>query len=369
MDLDMQMDQGDDQDAFSLTMDDACNDMLVSRPPSPSVTGDFDDSMAGSPSYNNEPIALSPHSLDLNLGLSGPGNSFGDDYEVSAKLRASETQQDHDLGQVDYLERPDLDYPIDNPLFAKVVFPPLPPRLPAHETYVGSHSKWFVRAVLLLTAFLHAKHHVTFRACAVLLFCLRLIFISLGLIAKDDDMPITLNTVLKRLDLQDRFTILPACSQCHRLFQPIIPGNSRCPVCDIPLFNPPPPAIFQAIRGASKPSPKLSIPFSPLSSLLVDFLAQPGIEDAVEQWRTDEPSPPGEYKRVMDGRVWKEIQDHNKAPFFAEDSLTEDGELRIGVNISLDWFDHFHMSRKVHQLICTGSKPQNRRIVQATRAE
>ena len=75
----MQTDQGDDQNAFSLTMDDACNEMLVSRPPSPSVTGDFDDSMAGSPSYNNEQIALSPHSLDLNLGFSGPGNSFGDD--------------------------------------------------------------------------------------------------------------------------------------------------------------------------------------------------------------------------------------------------------------------------------------------------
>jgi hypothetical protein len=358
LDLDMPMDQDDE---YLPAMDVENDDMLVSSPTPTLIvmdSGDLHSSMPDALSDTDKMPVLSPVAADpvvtavplIDTPILGLYDDPDDDYDYSAHVEDLEPLHNEqvvalggpDAGHVESLPTPvhDKDVPLPkdhNPLLAKVVLPPVPPRPPAHEAYMKSHGLWFIRAVLLLAAFLHAKHHVTFRACAILLFGLRLIFLSLGLIAKDDDMPITLNTVIKRLDLQDRFTILPACPKCHRIFPPSISSNSQCPDCNIALFNPKPPTLSQIIHGPSKQSPLLSVPFCPLSSLLVDFLAQPGIEDAVEEWRTDEPSPPGEYNRVMDGRVWKEIPDCNGKPFFDEDSLTEKGELRIGVNISLDW--------------------------------
>jgi hypothetical protein len=188
--------------------------------------------------------------------------------------------------------------------------------------------------------FLHTCHHVTFKACGILLFCFRTIFIALKLIHLDDDMPITLNTVIKQLDLQDCFTILPVCSKCHHLFAPSIPTSSVCPSCNNPLFNLATQSLFQKVlnRTLPNPPPILAVGVTPLSSLLVDFLAEPGNEAAVDMWRDSPPSRPGELKRVMYGRVWNEIRDCNGKLFFGKDSLTEEREIRIGVNISLDWF-------------------------------
>ena len=364
LDLNVPMDQDDE---FLPAMDTGYDDTLVSSPPSPSVIMDFADLHSSTPGTlldtNSTPGSCPAVPLN-DTPLLGLYDDLDDDYDYSAHLQNLEPLRNFEFEQagalggpdadrVDLLPAPmhDLDVSLPNDHNAKVVLPPVLPRPPAHEAYMNSHGLWFIRAVLLLVAFLHAKHHVTFRACAILLFGLRLIFISLGLIAKDDDMPITLNTVIKRLDLQDRFTILPACSACHRIFPPIIARDSQCPDCNIALFNPKPPTLSQIIHGPSKPSPILSVPFCPLSSLLIDFLAQPGIEDAVEEWRTDEPSPPGEYNRVMDGRVWKEIQDCNGKPFFDEDSLTEKGELRIGVNISLDWLAFVCFTLSIYSLL------------------
>jgi hypothetical protein len=127
------------------------------------------------------------------------------------------------------------------------------------------------------------------------------------------------------------------------------------------------PATFQGLKAIAQAlRPFLTLVF--FNCLLVDSFAQPGIEEATEKWRTDKPSPPG----LVDGWSWKEIQGHNKTLFFAEYSLTEDGELCTGANISLDWFDHFHMSRKVpitiSQISQIDSKPPGRRIEQAIQA-
>ncbi|KAF8491927.1 hypothetical protein JB92DRAFT_1253441 [Gautieria morchelliformis] len=56
------------------------------------------------------------------------------------------------------------------------------------DAFQHAHEHWFVRCILLLVGFLHTKHHLSFRACGLLLWCLRFIFISLGLLASDDNM-------------------------------------------------------------------------------------------------------------------------------------------------------------------------------------
>lgn len=219
-----------------------------------------------------------------------------------------------------------------------VNIPPFSHRVPPLDAYTGSHSKWYVRAVLLLAAFLHTKHHVTFRASNTMLFVLRIIFKSLKLIDPEEDMPVTLNTVLKRFDLQDRFVILPACNLCHQHFPSDTPATFMCPKCDVSLFSTASQNLFQRILGRepAKPPPKRSVPVSPLSEQLKDLMARPGMEQIVEEWR-DRPQATDELNCMMDGRVWKTIPGPNGQPFFDRDSLTEDTEIRLGVTFALDW--------------------------------
>jgi hypothetical protein len=46
---------------------------------------------------------------------------------------------------------------------------------PSHKL----HPQWHVRFVLLLVAFLHTRHHVSFKACGLILLCLNFIFSAL----------------------------------------------------------------------------------------------------------------------------------------------------------------------------------------------
>jgi len=219
-----------------------------------------------------------------------------------------------------------------------LIIPPLPVRIPPLESYAGSHGKWYIRAILLLAACLHTKHHITFRASNIMLYTLRLIFKSLNLLEIDDDMPTTLNTVLKRLDLQDRFTILPACPQCHRHFPPKSATSVICTKCNIPLFSMASHTLFQRLLGRepSTPPPKLSVPVAPLSEQLIDFLARPMMEHIVEDYR-DRKTAPEELNCIMDGRVWNEIEGPDGKPFFDKASLTEPNEIRLGVTFAVDW--------------------------------
>jgi len=171
-----------------------------------------------------------------------------------------------------------------------------------------------------------------------MLYTLRLVFKSLDLLNIDDDMPTTLNTVLKRLDLQDRFTVLPACPQCHHHFPPQSPTSLICTKCDIPLFSTASHTLFQRLMGRepSTPPPKMSVPVAPLSEQLIEFLARPGMEHVVEEYR-ERKTAPEELNCIMDGRVWNEIEGPDGKPFFNEASLTEPGEIRLGVTFAVDW--------------------------------
>jgi hypothetical protein len=162
-----------------------------------------------------------------------------------------------------------------------------------HDLYLQAHQNWFVRLIFLLIAILHTRHHVTFCACSLLLFTLSLIFHQLSLTSSKTQIPFTLDTVLLKLDLEDRFTIAPACEICQRLFQRHIPSDSQCLDCNTDLFIAPSATLFQRLTGKRPPSPppKLSVPVRTLSSLLTDALAHGPLEDQVQEWQSHTQSP------------------------------------------------------------------------------
>jgi hypothetical protein len=208
------------------------------------------------------------------------------------------------------------------------------------DTYRDAHESWFVRLILLVVAVLHTRHHLTFRACSLLLFALSLIFFHLSLTSSENRIPGTLDTVLLKLKLEDRFAVNPGCDICQRLFRPTIPRGSRCPDCNNEIFSAPSPSLFRRLTGKTPPPPppKLSVPLRTLSSLLTDAFAHGPLEDQVQEWLSHTPTP-GQYTGFMDGRVAQELKDDNGNRFFDPTSLIE-GEIRLGVTWSVDWYVH-----------------------------
>ncbi|KAF8483160.1 hypothetical protein JB92DRAFT_1637824 [Gautieria morchelliformis] len=217
------------------------------------------------------------------------------------------------------------------------------PRPTAETCYHNSHpDHWWIRLTLLLVAFLHTSHHVSFCACGLILFTMRSIFVALGMIPLEDSMPTTLQTSLKHLSLEDRFSIYVLCSQCN-CFNGVWPNPDAtaadlCTLCASGLYT----GVtnfevsqFFTRKRTTNFKPKLSTPFQSLSSLLSNFLSRAGMEEAVEQWRSN-PRQEGVYKEIMDGRIWNTMRGPDGKLFFAHN--LETNELRIGLTLSLDWF-------------------------------
>jgi hypothetical protein len=120
---------------------------------------------------------------------------------------------------------------------------------PLCNIYLESHQTWWARIIISLVAFLHTKHRLSFRGCALILFSLNAIFTTLGLLPDNQTLPVTLNTVIHRLDLDDRFTIYPVCKNCHRVFPIDIAIDALCPDCTTRLFKPISDGVFRRITG------------------------------------------------------------------------------------------------------------------------
>ncbi|EPQ51622.1 hypothetical protein GLOTRDRAFT_132993 [Gloeophyllum trabeum ATCC 11539] len=131
---------------------------------------------------------------------------------------------------------------------------PLEPMLPAADTYSLSNKRWYVHAVLLVI-YLQTVHHVTFRACGIILFTTRAIFLGLGVLSEDDRMPVSYKTVVRDLELEDRFQVHPACPDCQCLFPQDLPADAECPGCNVRLFISKHATIFEKLMGRAPPRP------------------------------------------------------------------------------------------------------------------
>lgn len=101
-------------------------------------------------------------------------------------------------------------------------------------------------------------------------------------------MPLSLNTVLKQLELEDQFIVFPVCESWHYIFPPNIPNNLLCSHRQTPLFQPVSQLVFQRLSERKGPAPSLITlaPIQPLSNLLIDFLTWPEIELEVRVWQS-----------------------------------------------------------------------------------
>lgn len=215
--------------------------------------------------------------------------------------------------------------------------PALPPSLAPRTVYRESHSLWYVRVILLLVAYLHTHHHVTFRASDLTLTTMRALLVALGLIDATDPMPRTLTTTLKRLDLTDKFHVLVECTSCRRLFKPdIVNRELHCFKCNIPLFTITTRSLLVRMlrRDAPTPIPRTVVPVRLLSAALLYLINQPGIETYFEAWTTRTAPPPGEYRSIHDGTRWKTLPGHDGKLFFGPE---RHGELRVPVIFHADW--------------------------------
>ena len=187
---------------------------------------------------------------------------------------------------------------------------------------------FFWRPVLVLVTWLHLMYHLPHRACNLMLRVLKHIFTLLGSGPPGWSPIITLQGAYPKLGLEDRFSIMPLCPRCRRIFDHTSPDDLECPACGIALFDIHP-------RTQAKKM-KLKYPFFPISQQLAEIIMQPGLEDILESWRNYEHTD-GEYRDISDGKVWKSLKGADGKPFF-DRSPERDGanELRIALTLGFD---------------------------------
>ncbi|KAJ7095601.1 hypothetical protein C8R44DRAFT_749152 [Mycena epipterygia] len=209
------------------------------------------------------------------------------------------------------------------------------------------HAKPYIRCLLLMVAFLHTKHQVSFRACALILSALAFIFTTIpGNLLGGQRLPLTLTTIFSRLELRDRFKVHPVCHICHRIFD-WNAESTMCPNCDEALYRPQTRQLFRRLFVAeqigdgddnlaynAKRTPHMVAPIQTLSDGLQDFFSRPGMIPAVNAWKTRH-TIPGELKSMQDAEVWRKIKGPDNTSFFFGPS--SDNEIRLGVTLSLDW--------------------------------
>lgn len=196
------------------------------------------------------------------------------------------------------------------------------------------HERAYIRCLIVLVAFLHTKHHTSFKACALFLLALNFVLITLpGNLLGGQQMPRTLTTVFSRLQLADKFRLYPICYRYHRIFSGE-EDTTLCPDCAEEIYRPRTRQLFQRLFRAGlcgdsddeddlgynpQRTPHLVQPKQLLSNGLRDFFTRPGMVRAVNAWKT-RVTVPDELKSIQDGKVWKTIAGPDGTPFFPDDN-------------------------------------------------
>jgi hypothetical protein len=150
---------------------------------------------------------------------------------------------------------------------------------------------------------------------------------------------ITLQSITRNLAVDPCIELLPVCPKCRDVFPSAASEHMRdaCTSCDVPLFMPD--HTKRGIPRAVK-TPVIRYPYLALSQQLFSVLKIPGIEALLDNWRI-KPRRLGEYGDIFDGNMCRL---HLKAPdgglFFTNLPCERNGphgELRIGVNLGVDW--------------------------------
>ena len=150
----------------------------------------------------------------------------------------------------------------------------------------------------------------------------------------------TLQSATRALGVDPSIELLAVCPTCRDVFPS---ANSKhmqdmCTACNTPLFladrtkrnNP------RAIK-----TPIVKYPYLALSDQIASILQVPGVEALLDEWRK-KPRKMGEYTDIFDGNICRNrLRAPNGSLFFSNlphEKNGPHGELRIGVNLGLDWY-------------------------------
>ncbi|KAI0275964.1 hypothetical protein BC826DRAFT_1114245 [Russula brevipes] len=115
-----------------------------------------------------------------------------------------------------------------------------------------------------------------------------------------------------------------------------------CTTCKTLLFLP-----DRTLRGNQRAikTPVIKFPYILLSEQIVSLLRLPGVEALLDEWRF-KPRVPGEYQDIFDGAVCRsKLKAPDGSLFFSNlpnEKNGPNGELWIGVNLSIDWFSYIN---------------------------
>jgi hypothetical protein len=213
---------------------------------------------------------------------------------------------------------------------------------PCNRQHTANHEEVGLPAHLLavytIVTWLHFQFHLPRVACSAVLAFLAVLFrfFDLGIVPPF----VTLQSATRALGVDPGIELLSVCPKCRGVY----PSSSSrhmqetCTACHIPLFLP-----EHTRQGNLRPVkvPVIKYPYLPLSDQIVSILKTPGVEALLDEWRT-KPRKLGEYADIFDGRMCRlKLRAPDGSLFFSNRSHENNGpdnELRIGVNLGVDWY-------------------------------
>lgn len=200
-----------------------------------------------------------------------------------------------------------------------------------------SHVPPHLLTIYALVTWLHLQFHLPRAACNALLavFACLLLTVSPGI-----ETPfVTLQSSNRVLGVDAPILTLPVCPVCRNVYPPASSrlSHDECTDCNVPLFLP-----CQTKRGNNRTTktPIVKYPYLPLSEQIKSMLKIPGLEAVLDNWRS-KPRSVGTYTDIFDGEMCrKKLKDSDGNLFFSntpEEKNGPNGELRIGVNLGVDW--------------------------------
>ncbi|KAG9317974.1 hypothetical protein JVU11DRAFT_30 [Chiua virens] len=207
------------------------------------------------------------------------------------------------------------------------------------EHFIASQPPHLV-VIYALATWLHLQFHLPRIACNAFL---AIISCLLAVLCPDLAQPlVTLQSATCVLGLDSPSVMLPVCPGCREVYPPASSPHTRdiCTTCNLNLFLP---DKTQRGNDRTKKTPFVKYPYLPLSQQLHFLLAIPGLEDTLDSWRA-KLRVQGQYMDIFDGDICRsKLKAPNGSLFFSNgpnESKGPNGELRIGINLGLDWFSY-----------------------------
>jgi hypothetical protein len=206
-------------------------------------------------------------------------------------------------------------------------------RLPTAQQLPG-----YLLVIHATVAWLHLQFNLPRIACNAVL---AIITALITFLVPDITPPFrTLQLATRTLGDDPPIELLAVCPTCRDVFPS---ANSKhmqgtCTACNTPLF------LADHTKRNNPRAVKMPIvkyPYLALSDQIASILRVPGIEASLDEWRK-KPRKMGEYIDIFDGNICRNrLRAPDGSLFFSNlphENHGPHGELRIGVNLGLDWY-------------------------------